>query len=149
MRFVTWRGLDSDGRTFPKGESCSDRPNCVNFTTMRGPLYLQIVDGLALLVFFVVDPFLFIAIGYGAWKGKPSGFNERKYTVCAIATFLSGSALILVAKLINADIRTWPYAVQAPCMIVGLLLIGVGSGCGGGFVVLYARARTRHKTLPE
>src|SRR4051812_42571139 len=108
---------------------------------MHGPLYLQIIDGLALLIFFVVDPLLFIAIGYAAWKGKPSGFDQRKFAVSAIATFLVGTVLILLAKWINADIRTWPYAVQALCMILGLLLIGIGCGCGSGFVVLFAKTR--------
>jgi hypothetical protein len=38
----------------------------LNFTAMHGPPYLQIVDGLGLLIFFVVNPLLFIAIGYAA-----------------------------------------------------------------------------------
>src|SRR5690348_11629655 len=41
---------------------------------MHGPK-----DGLLLLIFFLVNPILFIAIGYGAWKGKLSGFDQRKY----------------------------------------------------------------------
>jgi len=108
---------------------------------MHGPFYLQLIDALALLIFFVVDPLLFIAIGYGAWKGKPSGFNQRRYAVWAIGTAIFGAALLVLAKWINADIRTWPYAIQAPCMIVGLLLFGIGCGCACAFVVLLVKAR--------
>ena len=109
---------------------------------MHGPLYSQIVDGLLLLIFFVVNPILFIAVGYAAWKGKLSGFDKRKYAAYAIGAFVVGSVLVVFAKWINADIRTWPYAVQAISGIVGLLLIGIGCGCGAGFVVLMAKTRT-------
>lgn len=108
---------------------------------MHGPFYLQIVDGLALFIFFVANPSLFVGIGYAAWKGKPSGFDQRKYAVLTIATVSIGTALMLLAKWINADIRTWPFAVQAPCMIIGLLLFGIGCGCGSGFVVLLIKTR--------
>ena len=111
---------------------------------MRGPLYLQIVDGLGLLIFFVVNPLLFVGIGYAAWKGKPRGFDQKEYAASAVVTFLLGTALVLLAKWINADIRTWPYAVQAPFMIIGLFLIGIGCGCAGGFVVLFGKAQLRH-----
>ena len=105
-------------------------------------MYLQIVDGLLLLILFVVDPLLCIAIGYGAWKGKPSGFDQKNYALSAITTFVVGSVLVVFAKWINADIRTWPYAFQATCEIIGLLLIGIGCGCGSGFFVLMAKTRT-------
>ena len=108
---------------------------------MHGPAYLQIVGGLVLLIFFVVDPLLFIGIPYAAWKGKPEGFDQSKYAVSAIGTFLVGTILVLLAKWINADIRTWPYAIQAPCLIIGLLLIGIGCGCAGGFVVLLGKTK--------
>jgi hypothetical protein len=111
---------------------------------MRGPLYLQIVDGLGLLIFFVVNPILFVGIGYAAWKGKPTAFDQKKYATLGVGTFLFGAALLLLAKWINADIRTWPYAVQAPCMIIGLLLIGFGCGCVVGFIVLFGKAQLRH-----
>ena len=94
-----------------------------------------------MLIFFVLNPLLFIAIGYAAWKGKPSGFDQRKYAVSAVTTFLVGTILILLAEWINADIRTWPFAIQALFMIVGLFLIGFGSGCAGGFVVLFAKSK--------
>src|SRR5262249_23564880 len=101
-------------------------------TSMHGPLYLQIVDGLAVLIFFVVDPFLFVAIGDAAWKEKPGQFKQRKHAVSAIANFLVGTVLILVAKYINADIRTWPYAIQALCMITAKTAIGLRSNAYSG-----------------
>ena len=108
---------------------------------MRGPFYLQVIDALALLILFAVDPLLFIAIGYYAWKGKPDGFDAKKYAVWAIASAILGTALLVAAKWINADVRTWPYAIQAPCMLIGLLLFGIGCGCACGFVVLLVKRR--------
>jgi len=111
---------------------------------MKHSASIQIVDVLLLLIFFVVNPLLFVGIGYAAWKGKPVGFDQKKYAVSAFIAFLLGTTLTLLAKWINADIRTWPYAVQAPCMIIGLFLIGVGCGCASGFVVLFGKTRFRH-----
>jgi len=101
---------------------------------MNPQLYVPLIDGVMLATFFVIDPLIFVAIGYSAWKGWPSRLNRRKYGVLAIATFLPGTVLVLCGKWINADVRSWPYAAQVICFLLGLLLVGIGCGCGAGFI---------------
>ena len=108
---------------------------------MNPQVYVPIIDGLGLLIFFVVNPLIFAGIGYLAWKGRPNTLDRRKYGLLAIAAFLLGSVLILCAKWINADWRTWPYVPQVICMLLGFLLVGVGCGCGAGFLT-YRRQKS-------
>jgi len=94
---------------------------------MNPRLYVSIIDGVLIAIFFVVNPLIVAGIAYSAWKGRPSKLDRNKYGGLAIATFLSGLVMIFCGKLINADVRTWPYAVQVFCMLVGFLLL---AGCG-------------------
>jgi hypothetical protein len=105
---------------------------------MNPRLYVSIIDAAALLIFFVVNPLLFFAIGYFAWKGKPNTFDRRKYGVVAFATLPLGLVLVICMKLINADVRTWQYVPQVVCMLLGLLLVGIGCGCATGFLTYQA-----------
>lgn len=47
------------------------------------PDYLWLTGLIELLVLFVAGPALAIAVGYGAWRGKPTIFNlKRSRMVC-------------------------------------------------------------------
>ncbi len=102
---------------------------------MSPRLYLPIIDGVLLLIFFVVDPLIFVVVGYLAWKGKPGAFTHRKYGALALATLIPGFILVICGKLIDADVRTWQYIPQVFCMLFGLLLVGIGCACWLGFLI--------------
>jgi len=108
---------------------------------MKPHLYVQIIGGLLLFIFFILNPLIFVAIGYYAWKGKPRTFDRRRYGRLALETFLPGCGLVLCGKWINADVRTLPYVAQVICILSGLLLVGVGCGCAAGFVT-YRQQKT-------
>ncbi len=108
---------------------------------MKPHLYVQIVGGLLMFIFFIVNPLIFVAIGYLAWNGKPRTFDRLKYGKLAFATFVPGCVLVLCGKWINADVRTLPYVAQVICILSGLLLVGAGCGCAAGFIT-YRQQKT-------
>ena len=114
---------------------------------MNPRLYVSIIDGMIVVIFFVVNPLIVASIAYSAWKGRPNTWDSPRYGVWAIVMFLSGLVLLFCVKLINADVRTWPYAVQVFCMLVGLLLLGISCGCGAG--VFTYRPKNQGHSTPE
>ena len=91
---------------------------------------LRIVDGLLLLTLFVGTPTIAAAIGYAAWKGKPKTFNRDTFVLGFIATLMVSGFLIVYAQRMHADVRTWQYLLQLACFEFGVLLLGIGAGCG-------------------
>ena len=82
-----------------------------------------------LFAFFIIVPSTAAVIGYAAWKGKPKSFDRSMYwTAFAAATGVS-VFLMVVAKRMQADVRTWQYLVQMACFGVSILLFGVAGGC--------------------
>jgi len=92
------------------------------------PKYLWVTRALQLLTFFVVGPGIAIVIAYAAWREKPQTFHARRYGMVCVACGVTASLLIILAKWINADIRTPQYFVQLACVLFGLLLFFVGIG---------------------
>ena len=81
--------------------------------------------GFLLCSFFIVVPSIAAAIGYAAWKGKPSNFDREMYwTAFAAATGVS-LFLMVLAQRMHADVRTWQYLAQLALFGLGALLFGV------------------------
>lgn len=110
------------------------------------PEYLWLVDAIQFLTIFVIGPALGLAIGYAAWRGKPSNLNPLRYgddRVLFVASGVTAFLLFGFAKWLNADVRTVQFFLQVVCFLLGGLLLGVGTGCG--FSVLLRLVRW-HKT---
>jgi hypothetical protein len=107
------------------------------------PDYLWLTDALQLLTLFVVGPVIAIAIAYAAWRQKPQSSNLRRYGMLCVASGVSASLLLGLAKWINADVRTPKYFLQLACTLFGGLLLGVGIGC---FFPVLLHFRHWHKT---
>ncbi|HUK26600.1 MAG TPA: hypothetical protein VLV49_18625 [Terriglobales bacterium] len=92
------------------------------------PKYLWLADVMQLLTFFVVAPATAVAIAYAAWRGKPKNFTFQRYAVICVASGVTALALLVLAKRMDADIRTLQYFLQLACVLLGFLLLGVGIG---------------------
>jgi hypothetical protein len=110
------------------------------------PEYLWFADAIQLLTLFVVGPVLAIAIAYAAWRGKPESFSPKRYGIVCVACGVSASLLFLMAKWMNADVRTAQYFVQLACVLLAGMLLGVGRGCA--FPVVLAFWRWHKTTRP-
>ncbi len=96
---------------------------------MNPQITMGIAHAVVLLMFFIVAPLITVGIGYAAWNGLPRSFDRTQYwmsfvTNCAVSAFL-----IVYAKEMQADVRTWQYIVQVGCFVSGVLLFGVAGGC--------------------
>ena len=56
-----------------------------------------------------------------------------------VATAAASGFLMVYARRMQADIRTWQYLLQIACFGLGALLFGVAGGCGVG-VFTYRRS---------
>ena len=92
------------------------------------PKYLWLTDAMLLLSFYVVMPGIAIVIAYAAWRGKPQSFNVQRYGLVCVVSGVTSFLLFLVAKWINADVRTPQYFLQLGSVLLSLLLFGVGMG---------------------
>ncbi len=92
------------------------------------PDYLWLVDALQLLTIFVVGPVIAIGIAYAAWCGKPQNFSPQRYGKLCVASAMCASLLGVLAKSINADVRTPQFFLQLICVLLGSLLFGVAMG---------------------
>ena len=106
----------------------------------------RIVDGLLLLVFFVGVPAIAGGIGYAAFKGRPRSFGRENYVLTCVACGLASVVLVVYAKHMDADIRTWLYLWQIVCGSIGLLLSGIALGCGIGIFTCRFRPLARKPT---
>jgi hypothetical protein len=93
------------------------------------PDYLCLTGALQLLTLFVVGPAIAIAIAYAAWRGRPQNFNPQRYGMLCVASGVTASLMLVLAKWINADVRTPQYFLQLACVLLGGLSLGVGMGC--------------------
>lgn len=107
------------------------------------PDYLWFAEAIELLTLFVIGPALAIAIAYAAWRGKSHNFSPKQYGIVCVACGVGASLLFVLAKLMNADIRTSLYFLQLACVLLAGVLFGVCMGCG--FFVLLSFWRW-HKT---
>jgi hypothetical protein len=92
------------------------------------PKYLWLADAIQLLTLFVVEPVIAIVIAYAAWRGKPRNFTPQRYGLVCIASSVSAALLLVLAKWINADVRTSQYFLQLGCFLLGFMLLGAGMG---------------------
>lgn len=97
--------------------------------------YLWLTEGLELLAFFLIQPIIAILIAVKALRGRPE--NLSRYKVPCVASGAASVLLIVFAKWLNADVRTFPYCVQVACFVLGFALFGACMGCGFA-VLLYA-----------
>jgi hypothetical protein len=91
--------------------------------------YLSLIGTLQLLTLFVVGPVIAIAIAYAAWRRQPQDFTPKRYGMLCVASGVSASLLLVLAKWIDADVRTPQYFLQLACVLLGGLLLGVCMGC--------------------
>jgi len=108
------------------------------------PDYLWLTDALQVLTVFVIGPAIGIAIAYAAWRGKLQNFNLQRYGKWCVASGVSAPLLWVLAKWINADVRTPQYFLQLTCVLLGGLLFGVAMG--SLFPVLLQMVRWHKKT---
>jgi uncharacterized membrane protein SpoIIM required for sporulation len=98
-----------------------------------------------LLTFFLVVPSVAAAIGYAAWKGKPKNFSREMYCTAFAATIAGSLLLMMYSQRINADVRTWQYALQIVCFGLGALLFGIAGGCLVGIFTFRRSQRAGQK----
>jgi len=89
------------------------------------PHYFWLADAMQLLTFFVVGPFLAIAIAYAGWKGKPERVNTRRYAIVCVGAGATAVLLFALGKWLNADVRSPQYFLQLACVLLSGLLFGV------------------------
>jgi uncharacterized membrane protein len=90
------------------------------------------------VAFFVIVPAVAIVIGHTAWMGKPKNWDRSTYWTAFIVFIVASGFLMLYAQWMQADVRTWRYAVQMALFGLGVLLFGVAGGCGVG-IFTYGR----------
>jgi len=101
-----------------------------------------------LLTLFVLGPVIAIAIAYAAWRQKPQNFNPPAVGVLCVASGVTGFLLFVLAKWINADVRTPQYFLQLACVLLGGLLLGLVRGRFPGTLACVALAQD-NKTRPS
>ena len=92
------------------------------------PDYLWLTGAIQLLIVFVGGPVVAIAIAYAAWREKLQNFTPQRYGKLCVGSGVSAALLWVLAKWINADIRTPQYFLQLTCVLLGALLFGVAMG---------------------
>ena len=100
---------------------------------MNPHYYLWLTESLELLAFFVLQPVIGIVIAYKAWRGEPQ--NLSRYGVPCLASGATAVVLLVLAKWLNADVRTVIYVLQVACIVLGFSLFGVCMGCGFSFLL--------------
>ena len=104
------------------------------------PAYVIWVDRLLLLGIFVLVPAIAAVIGYAAWKGKPSNWDRTMYWTAFAVSVMTSAFLMVYAQRMEADVRTFQYAVQMALLSLGILFFGVAGGCMVG-IFLYCRGK--------
>jgi len=72
-----------------------------------------------LLTFFVIGPAIAVVIVYRAWRQKLQTINPKRYGIVCLASSVIASLLLILAKWINADVRTPQYFLQWPVSCLG------------------------------
>lgn len=108
------------------------------------PDYLPIVDSLLLLLLFVGAPLISVAIGFAAWKGRSANFNREKFFFGFIVSGAIGTALMVFAQRMHADVRTPAYFLQMVTFVLGAVLFGIGGGCLIGLLIYGHAQGTGH-----
>jgi len=92
------------------------------------PNYLRLTEGLELLTFFVFGPVLAIVIAYKSWRRNGIAPDSKRYgTRCAVFAVLF-VLLFMLAKWLNADVRTHQYFLQLTCVLLSILWFGLAQG---------------------
>src|SRR5262249_57633958 len=90
---------------------------------------LHLIDGLLLLLTVVGAPCIAAVVGYVAWKGKPTNFDQGMFFAAFVVGGGVSAALIVSAQRMQADVRTWQYILQLGCFVLGALIFGIAMGC--------------------
>ena len=109
--------------------------------------YFWVASSLEAVTLFAIGPLLGIAIAYRAWRRRMEPCSARQNRTRCILSGVSAILLFLIAKWMNADIKTALYLVQLACVLAGGLLF---NACMGYFVsvilsIAYWHNRTRLK----
>jgi len=92
------------------------------------PDYLWLTGALQLLTIFIAGPVIGIAMAYAAWRRRAQDLNPRRYGKLCVASGVSACLLWVLAKWLNADVRTPQYFLQLTFVLVGGLLFGIAVG---------------------
>jgi uncharacterized membrane protein len=99
---------------------------------MHSNVGLWIEAGMYLFAFFIIIPLIAGVIGLAAWRGKPKNFSRELYWTAFASAVVSSAFVFSYAIKMHADVRTWQYLLQLSCFGLGVLLIGIASGCAVG-----------------
>ena len=105
---------------------------------MYPKLDLWIEGGMFLFVFGVMVPLIAAAIGYAAWRGKPTNFSREMYFAVSVVVGGISLFLLLQATRMRGGFLTWAHLLQLSCFGLAAVLMGVAGGCMVG-VVTYRR----------
>ena len=92
------------------------------------PHYLWLTEGLELLSFLIFGPILAIVIAYRCWRKKESAPTSKGYLIRCVAFAVLFVLLFVLAKWINADVRTPQYFLQLTCVLLSFLSFGLAQG---------------------
>jgi hypothetical protein len=85
--------------------------------------------GVLLLIFFVGVPTIAAVIVHAAWNGEPKNSSRETYFAKFLIAIIASGFLMTHATQMNAPDRSWQYAVQILCFLLGAFLFGVAGGC--------------------
>jgi hypothetical protein len=92
------------------------------------PHYLWLTEGLELLSFFVFGPVLAIVIAYRSWRRKEDTPTPKRHGTRSAAFAVVFILLFVLAKRIDADVRSPQYFLQLTCVLLSFLSFGLAQG---------------------
>jgi hypothetical protein len=110
---------------------------------MNPALSMRIGEVTFFFTFLVAMPSVTAAIAYAAWHGKPKNFDRSMFFTAFASAGAASLLMIVYAQRMQADVRTWQYAIQVALFVLGLLLFAVAGGCGLGIFL------TKRGSIPK
>lgn len=108
---------------------------------------IRVGETIYLSMFFLVVPIVTAGVAYAAWRGKPRSWDRSMFFTAFASAGAVSAFLITYAIKMQADVRTWQYAMQVALFVLGLLLFAIAGGCGLG-IFLTNRRSTAKDALP-
>jgi hypothetical protein len=91
---------------------------------------MRLGEAIYLFMFFLIVPLVIAGIAYAAWRGKPRSWGRSMFFTAFASAGAVSAFLMTYAIKMQADVRTWQYAIQVALFVLGLLLFDIAGGCG-------------------